>query len=158
MEKEKIEVWQLGMFYGFNLKCIVPNKLNEDRSKKVFTIKGLESVLTKKTWVVLENILDTDEIESVEFDNIIPLVRPLSDIKKDILHDGEMVNLLVDYQIHQSRLTEICQLNDSHYVQYLDLRILTILLEYNFDIFGWVKKGTGEVLIDNFKYLEAYDK
>lgn len=82
-----------------------------------------------------------------------PILRPLSDLSKEILHNGEIVNVqkeidFIQYGVDVYQYTDGdigLNIETANYSQQVDLldgyRIAEILLKYHFDIFGLIPQG-----------------
>ena len=87
-----------------------------------------------KPWTLTINSVDF----ALEHQNK-PILRPLSDLTKEIEHNGEKVNIFnrieiykgsgVDYLIEQIRFG------------FVEVIIYNILLEHHFDVFGLIEKN-----------------
>ena len=87
--------------------------------------------------------------------DIKPILRPLSDLTKEIEHNGEKINVqyLIDairlgvqpYQYIDSAYDIELNIETEDYSQNIDLfdgyKIVQILLKYHFDIFGLIKQN-----------------
>lgn len=71
-----------------------------------------------------------------------PILRPLSDLTKEIVHNGEKF-VPIDYFIYKTSVEDFTEFPEQkhnliHGLKYADVQLL---LEWHFDIFGLIEKG-----------------
>ena len=69
-----------------------------------------------------------------------PILRPLSDLTKEIKHDGDKFTPCTDYYYIKDELEELSAL-DSSYIRYTRYNVVKVLFELHFDFFGLIEKG-----------------
>ena len=69
-----------------------------------------------------------------------PILRPLSDLTKEIKHDGDKFTPCTDYYYIKDELEELSTL-DSSYIRYTRYNVVKVLFELHFDFFGLIEKG-----------------
>jgi hypothetical protein len=108
---------------------------------------GLKYMNVKNNEITTMKALDSD-VEMVdwgwgcalEFHELKPILRPLSDLTKEIEHNGEKFVPTKEY--HYLRFEEISTFKggENHLI-FMQVREYQILLELHFDVFGLIEKG-----------------
>lgn len=101
---------------------------------------GIESIYRSMGYMggFTIRILDIDAIYRFGIEEIKPILRPMSDLDKEILFNGEKIivkNLLSDSLRMQMDILSIPSIVDLKVTDY------QTLLKYHFDIFGLIEKG-----------------
>jgi hypothetical protein len=69
-----------------------------------------------------------------------PILRPLSDLNKVIEHNKEDFIPCIEYNYIREYLEELSTL-DHTYIKHVKYKVIIVLLELHFDIFGLIEKG-----------------
>ena len=69
-----------------------------------------------------------------------PLLRPLSDLTKVIQHNGNEFIPYIEYNYISEFLEELSTL-DHTYMDHVQYKVINVLFELHFDVFGLIEKG-----------------
>ena len=137
----KLELNHLSPYLPYSLKCQI---MGQDNIKEVFDIVGLS--LNSAEVACLKTLT-----EQIDFEEVFPILRPMSDlIKKIKISDNEIVplnflndNSMINYHIFTRQDGVIFLLADylKGYNCLSPISAKDKLLEWNFDIFGLIEKG-----------------
>jgi hypothetical protein len=83
--------------------------------------------------------IDTNLRTVLEFQNK-PILRPLSDLTKEIKVDEDVFIPSIEYYYIKDELEELSSLNCS-YIRYVRYNVVNVLFELHFDVFGLIEKG-----------------
>lgn len=88
-------------------------------------------------------IYDKLAISSIYIGRIKPILRPLSDLTKEIEHNGERF-VFSDRYLSNSKIkmlldNSLCSFNNP--LNDIDYNSVKLLLEHHFDVFGLIEKG-----------------
>tara|TARA_R100000951_G_scaffold494_2_gene2187 strand:+ start:4023 stop:4487 length:465 start_codon:yes stop_codon:yes gene_type:complete len=134
------------------------NLMGEFDAKKdaplVFKVTGID-----QRFIEIDNGAHHYEIESEEF---FPLLRPMSDLFENIVHNGEIVcvakvikedafvlhELYYDLSFKQNALIlrSLGEVMDFDKLSELPFFVVEILFKYHFDVFGLIEKGLAQPL------------
>lgn len=162
----KIELKHLAPYLPYRLNCygqgevIEGTESDENPIPKLLTIIGLDA-----NWVTVEGIRITVD-ESIMIEDCMPILRPLSDLTKEICHDNKNFTPIKSLQFSESEIivTEYrSNLNEKantitityklmgdvftdfivnrDTVENTDYKYVKLLLEWHFDIFGLIEQG-----------------
>ena len=152
---KQLELKHIAPYLPYNLKCKYPYGNKEGLVRNVFNLS-----------------LDSDDVKiSVDFMDgehvwmFIPLLRPMSDLFENIVHNEEIVCVAkviknLDYSIewwnesrtalHYPETGEFCITSSDYELDYksLDYSIIETLFKYHFDVFGLIEKGLAEPIVN----------
>ena len=72
--------------------------------------------------------------------DIKPILRPLSDLTKVIQHNGNEFIPYIEYNYIREFLEELSTL-DHTYMDHVQYKVIEVLFELHFDVFGLIEKG-----------------
>jgi hypothetical protein len=128
----KLELKHLAVYLPYGLK--VRFDVEKYKDSHQHDLVGLELDLVKvKTHIGI--VLDFPEIERVK-----PILRPLSDLTKEITHNGETFVPIEEY--HYLRFEEISNYKSGGiWLNHIHFREYNVLIELHFDVFGLIDNG-----------------
>jgi hypothetical protein len=134
----ELEVKHLSPYLHYNLKFVFSNIQNPTLSYHLVSVGKIQCGHTL-------NLKENTEIYYVQKKYIKPILRPLSDLTKEIEVNGEkfvpfkwfnFINSDIDFETQIIALSnDIRWLNSTYYV------IIEKLFEWHFDVFGLIEKG-----------------
>ena len=125
--KEQLELKHLAPYLPYNTRAI-------DNFGKIKYIRG---VLLNSFNALFVRLNDKDYCLNIN-SGIKPILRPLSDLTKEIEHNGEKFVPIEEWS--WGRFEEISTLKNST-LRFIQLREYEILIEYHFDVSGLIDKG-----------------
>ena len=129
---EKLELKHLAAYLPYGLKGVY----NENKESDIVDITGL-CLFNKINHLQIRFKDNTSGLFDCE---IKPILRPLSDLVNVITHKGKDFVPCIEYNHFNEYFEELSKL-DYSYVKYNQNRVVLILLELHFDIFGLIEKN-----------------
>jgi hypothetical protein len=126
----KLELKHLAPYLPYQLNCMA-----QGEGKQSFEFQGVSDV----NWIDLHEIGRT-VCEQYDIEDVFPILRPLSDLGKVIQHDGVEFIPYIEYNYIREFLEELSSL-DHTYIEHVQYKVIIVLLELHFDIFGLISKG-----------------
>ena len=114
---EKLELKHLAAYLPYDIKGMFRNREE--------TLKSCTKVFINR---------------EILYDDFKPILRPLSDLVNVITHKGKDFVPCIEYNHFNEYFEELSAL-DYSYVKYNQNRVVLILLELHFDIFGLIEKN-----------------
>ena len=125
---EKLELKHLAPYLPYDLECKVW-KPAHIHNNKVVKLVGL---INKDCGCFTQNNYYYDEFK--------PILRPLSDLTKVIQHNGDEFIPYIEYNYISEFLEELSTL-DYTYMDHVQYKVINVLFELHFDVFGLIEKG-----------------
>lgn len=139
--EELLKIYSQYLPYGLNCKFDFP--LDENINSVQMTLLGIEKSFEEDIWVGLFG-----EFGEIELNKFKPILRPLSDLTKEIEHKGErfvpMEKLAETFSMNTVEYNFIREnIGNFDFIIFNSLRYIVAqkLLEYHFDIFGLLDKN-----------------
>jgi hypothetical protein len=149
----ELELKHIAPYIAHGLTCNLMGEFDENNNiAYIFNVTGVD-----QKFVTFESRRDSYEIESEEF---FPLLRPMSDLFENIVHNGKIVcvaevikedafvlhELYYDLSFKQNTLIlrSLGQVMDFDKPIELPYFVVEILFKYHFDVFGLIGKGLAE--------------
>lgn len=126
---EKLELKHLAPYLPYGLKCEILNYQSDYVGEKYGVISGYYYLAGEPHY-----IFKTKSEAGKDASLIKPILRPLSDITKEIEVNGEK---FIPMDIHKLYPGEVTGLNPAAW----SYRVLIKLFEWHFDVFGLIDKG-----------------
>tara|TARA_R110000772_G_C13017270_1_gene410128 strand:- start:55 stop:450 length:396 start_codon:yes stop_codon:yes gene_type:complete len=121
----KLELKHLAPYLPYGLKY------NNIKNNNTYTMRSISTEI---------NMVDFGWGDAMELNEVKPILRPLSDLTKEIKHDGDKFTPCTDYYYLKDELEELSTL-DSSYIRYTRYNVVKVLFELHFDVFGLIEKG-----------------
>ena len=111
-------------------------------SLRIKTKHGWDTMTTLNEWQVNGDHEDSYSYEDhpneiLEFK---PILRPLSDLTKVIKHNRDEFIPYIEYNYISEFLEELSTL-DYTYMDHVQYKVINVLFELHFDVFGLIEKG-----------------
>jgi len=138
---EKLTIKHLVPYLPYKLQCLAMGE-----GKQQFELQGISDC----------DYADLHEIgrtvcEQYDFEDVFPILRPISDTIKEITHNGKKVIIewdgLDEYDERALLETIDCSTqidldgSESYVLECMNYSDFQILVEYHFDVFGLIQKG-----------------
>ena len=145
--KKQLELKHIAPYIQHGLTCNLMGKFDAKKDTPlIFKVTGID-----QRFVEIGNEGNYYEIESEDFK---PLLRPMSDLFENIVHNGEdvwiqrMLNDLgySDYNgiFYNSQYQEHPHLDFKENLGEVPYDAIQLLFKYHFDVFGLIEKGLAE--------------
>lgn len=141
----ELELKHLAPYLPYNLETFIIGEFIDEYADnpipKGFNIEGLNT-----GWVEIHEIGRT-VTEQYPFEDVKPILRPLSDLTKEIEHNGEDFvpyehHVFIEAMAANEYLEYLCEARaDLSEDRLLPYSIVQLLLEWHFDVFGLIEKG-----------------
>jgi len=132
MKTEKLELAHLAAYLPYGLKVMRGDGI-QDRLCGIMFSDDTDYRNTKETYHNIEHPLANLETHTVEFEDIKPLLRPLSELYST---DGFSLSNMISHGYHNTFWSE-----EKFSVKHIYYHDLAILLEWHFDVFGLIESG-----------------
>jgi hypothetical protein len=132
----KLEIKHLAPYFPYGLKLNLTRPLFKCNNVSIIKCDFRYSKTTKEQYLCLDNV-------TYGYHDIIPILRPLSDLTKEIEHNGEK---FVPIEYLYNNYTPITKSVKGMYMDLqspLDHRfdVVQKLIEWHFDVFGLIEAG-----------------
>jgi hypothetical protein len=137
----KLELKHLAPYLPYQLNCMA-----QGEDKQSFEFQGVSDV----TWIDLHEIGRT-VCEQYDIEDVFPILRPLSDLTKEIEVDGKKFIPIMVLELDSHTLSvnkysnhlEIRGVESNEWSYAIDVytEIMCKLFEWHFDVFGLIEKG-----------------
>ena len=145
----KLELKHLAPYLPYGLNCygqgevVEGTEYDENPIPKLLTIIGMDS-----NWITVDGIRKTVD-ESIMIEDCIPILRPLSDLTKEIEVNGEkfvpiewLSKKYICFKIKWIEEDKLFEINgELGSASYLPNFIHRRLIEWHFDVFGLIEKN-----------------
>lgn len=123
----KLELKHLAPYLPYGLEVIYTHTKERGSIRNLYDIEEYNDIKLGINWLYGEHIWMFK-----------PILRPLSDLTKEIEVDSELTTISKDNT--WGRFDEIATLKP-HQLRFIQLREYELLLEYHFDVFGLIEQG-----------------
>lgn len=147
-EVAKLKLNHLAPYLPYGLKCSIMGEFideyDEPRIAKIFTLNGVQTYPHDTTEVAM--VSDNEYCHEPVISDVFPILRPLSDLTKEIKHNGDKfipIDWLEDKYYTLSLNKEAERLLDEdgvNWVNHLSYLLIIHLLEWHFDIFNLIEE------------------
>ena len=128
----KLELKHLAPYLPFKMKY------KNTKNDKIYTMRSLSSEI---------NMVDFGWGDAMEFNEVIPILKPMCDILKPIDYDERNISYASELKLYNSA--------DKDYAITmtlgLDFDVIIQLIQWNFDVFGLISKGLAIDINDEAK-------
>lgn len=134
----KLELKHLAPYlsYGLEFICICPDSMEYEVSQVSNIHLGNE---------IIEVGATEFEFSDLGGEEIKPILRPLSDLTKEIEYNGEKIFPVewLEDKYFTTDLHSQCNriIEDERWINHCDYLLIQYLLEWHFDVFGLIEKG-----------------
>lgn len=143
----KLEIKHLAPYLPYELKCyqsgeyVKGTENNEKPKPNLYTITG---ITTDCTGIIRVEAIDNEYFLQPHIEDVFPILRPLSDLNKEITINGELHQmwLLLPTLCKHSHETKLINNNGYKFeIQKLPYDCICKLFEYHIDVFGLIPNG-----------------
>ena len=129
---KKLTLEHLAPYFPYGLKGIVTDSSNNGSIETIIGLQGTEIIT---------------DFDCIEMDIFKPILRPLSDLTKEIEHNGEKFVPIEWFEekyytldLHKQCL-RLLEEDGENWINQSDYMLVTQLLEWHFDLFGLLEAG-----------------
>jgi len=141
-ETEKLELKHLAPYLSYGLQCQIDFKFTKYHPIPIIKVKGLSNAEIDKDIEEQIELVRDDDLDFRKLDSVKPILRPLSDLTKEIEHNCKKFVPVKELEARTNTNDEYFEWDDTEaLMKWITYDAMVLLFEWHFDVFELIPKG-----------------